>query len=51
MSTLDCPIWRRCAPPGDIPSAHRARKDEARVGMNVTAHQKKEKNKETKTGK
>ena len=39
----------RLAPPGHIFSAHRARKDGARVGMNVTAHQ--EKNEETKTGK
>ena len=38
-------------PPGHISSAHRARKDGARVGMNVTAHQEKEKNEETKTGK
>ena len=40
----------RLAPPGHISSAHRAGKDRVRVGMNVTAHQKK-KNKETKTGK
>ena len=39
------------APPGHISSAHRAGKDGARVWMNVTAHQEKEKNKETKTGK
>ena len=31
--------------------AHRAGKDGARVGMNVTAHQEKEKNEETKMGK
>ena len=31
--------------------AHTAGKDGARVGMNVTAHQEKEKNEETKTGK
>ena len=36
------------APPGHISSTHRARKDGARVGMNVTAHQK---NEETKKGK
>ena len=41
----------RLAPPGHISSAHRAGKDGARVGMNVTAHQKKEKNEETKKGK
>ena len=38
----------------DLPnqvSAHRARKDGARVWMNVTAHQEKEENKETKTSK
>ena len=39
------------APPGHISSAHRAGKDGARVGMNVTAHQEKEKNEKTKTGK
>ena len=38
------------APPGHISSAHRAGKDGARVGMNVTAHQEK-KNEKTKTGK
>ena len=31
----------RLAPPGHISSAHRARKDEAKVGMNVTTHQEK----------
>ena len=41
----------RLAPPGHIFSAHRARKDGARVGMNVTAHQEKEKDGETKKGK
>ena len=40
----------RLAPPGHISSAHRARKDGAKVGMNVTAHQEKEEN-ETKKGK
>ena len=39
------------APLGHISSAHRARKDGARVGMNVTAHQEKKKNEETKKGK
>ena len=37
----------RLAPPGHISRAHRARKNGARVGMNVTAHQEKKK----KTGK
>ena len=32
-------------------SAHRAGKDGARVGMNVTAHQEMEENEETKKGK
>ena len=41
----------RLAPPGHISSAHRARKDGARVRMNVTAHQEKKKNEETKEGK
>ena len=39
------------APPGHISSAHRARKDGARVGMNVTAHQVEEENEEMKKGK
>ena len=39
------------APPGHISSAHRSGKDGARVGINVTAHQEKKKNEETKTGK
>ena len=56
MSTLDGPIWSMCSialtcPPGHISSAHRARKDGARVRMNVTAHQEKKKNEETKEGK
>ena len=34
--------------PGHISSAHRARKDGARVGMKVTAHQEKEKNEKTR---
>ena len=37
-------------PPGHISSAHRARKDGARFRMNVTAHQEKKKNEETKEG-
>ena len=39
------------APPGHISSAHRARKDGARIRMNVTTHQEKKKNEETKEGK
>ena len=41
---------QRLALPGHISSAHRARKDGARVGMNVTTHQEEE-NEETKKGK
>ena len=56
MSTLDGPIWSKrsialTCPPGHISSAHRARKDGARVGMNVSSHKEKEKNEETKKGK
>ena len=56
MSTFDEQIWSRCSialtcPAGHISSANRAGKDGARVGINVTAHQEKEKNKETTTGK
>ena len=40
----------RLAPTDHISSAHRVRKDGARVGMNVTAYQEKEKNKKTKKG-
>ena len=36
---------------GGIRVAHRARKDGAGVRMNVTAHQEKKKNEETKKGK
>ena len=55
MSTLDGPIWSRCrialtCPASHISSTHRAGKDVTRVWMNVTAHQEKKKNKETKTG-
>ena len=39
------------APPGHISSAHKARKDGARFRMNVTAHQEKQENEETKKGK
>ena len=53
VSTLDGPIWskRSIAPPGHISSAQRARENGARVGMNVTAHPKKEENEKTKKGK
>ena len=56
MSTLDGPIWSRCSIALTCPAkshftAHRAGKDEARVGMSVTAHQEKERNEDTKTGK
>ena len=52
MSTLDGPIWSRCsiAPPGHISNVHKARKNGARDGMNVTAHQEK-KHEKTKAGK
>ena len=46
-----CAALHGLAPPRHISSAHRTRKDGARVGMNVTAHQEKEKNEETKKGK
>ena len=56
MSTLDGPISSKRSialirPPGYISNAHRAGKDGARVGMNVTAHQEKGENEETKKGK
>ena len=46
MSTLDGSIWSRCSialtcPARSHYSAHRAGKDGARVGMNVTAYQEK----------
>ena len=41
----------RLALPSHISSIHRAGKDGARVGMNVTAHQEKEQSEETKTSK
>ena len=50
MSTLDGPIWSRCSIALTC-RAHRARKNGARVRMNVTAHQEKKKNEETKKGK
>ena len=50
MSTLDGPIWSKCSIaltcPPPPPKSHGAR-----VRMNVTTHQEKEKNEETKTGK
>ena len=56
MSTLDGLIWRKYSIALSCPakshfSAHKARKDGARVGMNVAAHQEKKKNEETKKGK
>ena len=50
MNTLDGAgaALHSLAPPGHISSAHRARKDGARVGMNVTAHQGEEKEETTK---
>ena len=56
MSTLDGTVWSKrsialTCPPGHISSAHRARKNGARVGMNVTAHPEKEKKEETKKAK
>ena len=52
MDPFEASVALHClAPPGHISSAHRARKDRARVGMNVVAHQEKEKNEETKKGK
>ena len=52
MSTLDGLIWSKRSIALTCPTrSHRARKNGARVGMNVTAHQEKEENKETKKGK
>ena len=45
------PFGAGAALPGHISIAHRAAKDDTRVWMNVTAHQEKEENKETKKGK
>ena len=55
MSTLDGPIWSRCSIALTCPARSyfqrtQSKKDGARVGMNVTAHQEKEKNEEMKTG-
>ena len=56
MSTLDRPFWSRCSialtcrARSHFQRRHRAEKDGAKVGMNVTAHQEKEKNEETKKG-
>ena len=55
MSTLDGPIWSNRSIALTCPArsrfhAHRAGKDGARVGMNVTAHQQKVENEETKKG-
>ena len=56
MSTLDGPIWSRCSIAlTSLARSHfqrtQSRKDGARAWMNVTAHQEKEKNEETKKGK
>ena len=56
MSTLDGPIWNRFSIALTCPArSHfqptQSRKDGARVLMNVTAHQEKEKNEETKMSK
>ena len=56
MSTLDVPIWSRCSIALTCPTrSHfqhtQSRESRARVGMNVTAHQEKKKNEETKKGK
>ena len=60
MSILDGPIWSKCSIALTCPArSHfqctqredRARKNGARVGMNVAAHQEKEENQETKKGK
>ena len=53
VSTLDEPTWSKYSialttPPGHISSAHGARIDGSRVGMNVIAHQEMKKNEETK---
>ena len=56
VSTLDGLIWSRCSIALTCPArshiqcTHRARKDGTRVRMNVTAHQEKEKNEQTKKG-
>ena len=48
VSTVDKPIWSRCSIALTCPArSHRARKDGARIGMNVAAHQEKDE----KTGK
>ena len=55
MSTLDGPIWSKrsialtCPARSHFQCTHGARKDGARVRMNVTAHQE-EKNEKTKKG-
>ena len=53
MSTLDGPIWSKCSialicPARSHFQCTQSRKHGARVGMNVIAHQQKEKNEETK---
>ena len=56
MSTLDGPIWSRWSIALTCPTrSHfqhtQSRERWVRVGMNVTSHQEKKENKETKTGK
>ena len=56
MSILDGPIWSRCSIALTCPARSHFQRTQskerwARVGMNVTAHQEKKKNEETKKGK
>ena len=52
MGSLDGPIWSNCSIALIyLSSAHQTGKDGFRARMNVAAHQEKEKNEETKTGK
>ena len=56
MSTLDRPIWSRCSIALTCPARSHfqrtlSKERWARVGINVTAHQKKKKNDETNKGK
>ena len=56
MSTLDGPIWSKCSIALSCPARSHFQRTQSRErwgqgGMNVTAHQEKEKNKETKTSK
>ena len=56
MSTLDGPTWSRCSIALTCPARSHfqhtlSKEDRVRVGVNVAAHQEKEKNEETKMGK